>query len=289
MYNTIMNLRGPEFLQFFFVTEVIATGIAFYVRKSIVNLASATKTQGLNFDAYEAAYLNDGSKHAFLSAVATLEERKNIKIVSDSRSIQPVQHPDMSVHWVERMIYTTANEDKKLSQIFDQLKPNLEQLRNKLADAGLVASLAAEQQATLVAVAIVLSPIVTFAIPKALVAMQRHRPIELLILLSLVTLPICFKLLTTAVVRTKKGDEQLKEWQEKGDHLKANCQYNRAAVSPLEITMAYALFGAFGASQLDPFNNARKAMSSVTASGGGCGGSGGGGGGCGGGCGGCGG
>jgi hypothetical protein len=80
-------MNGPEFLRIFWLVEIASLGVASCARKIVLNwteidpqYASGPETPENEkyrvdeFDVYEIALLKGGTKHAFLTAVKTLEK-----------------------------------------------------------------------------------------------------------------------------------------------------------------------------------------------------------------------
>lgn len=288
--NHILDLKGPEFLLILTGIQIAAIAIALLARQLMVNLLSRVSGHGLVFDPYEAAYLNGGDKHAFLSAMATLSARNLIQIDSQYNKAKPLDLPP-DTHWLEDLICKTAlTQDRRVPEIFRQLKPRMERLRDKLVEGGLTVPAPEEQCAKIIFTLVALSPIFFLAVPKFILGLERHRPVMLLVLFSALAIFIVYKMTKTAILRSSKGNAQLADWRKKADHLRANYRAKLAGVPHTQLAMSYALFGVLNAGILGSISeDLFKKLNSDTGYSGssGCGGGGCGGGGCGGGCGGC--
>lgn len=290
--NNILDLKGPDFLLLLTGAQITALSTAAVIRQLTINCFTRVCGHELTFDPYEAAYLNGGAKHAFLSAAATLSNRNHIFVNESNRNVHSAELPSGS-HWLEELIYkTAAAKEKQLSEIFSCIEPRLEHLRDKLIEGGMVTAAAEEQCAKLIFAGIASSPIIFLAVPKFFLGLERNRPVLFLLIFSAISLFIVYKLTKTGILRSSKGNEQLKDWRTRGDHLRVNMQTYSTGMSTTQLAMSYALFGTFGTSLLDPFDINKKSFwnSYGSRGSGGCGsscGGGSGGGGCGGGCGGC--
>jgi uncharacterized protein (TIGR04222 family) len=295
-----LDLRGPEFLQFFIVLQSIAIAVALVVRHILRGGGDDSREP---LDAYQAAYLADDVAGVVRAGVASLVQRGALEVVQAAGSVSNDYRiavrggTPADANELEQRIVAACGEPNgvRFAQVVDYAKPAAEKIGYRLDTRGLTIARHGLHPARWFPVAIVLlASLVGWA--KLFVGIDRNKPVGFLVLLLLATIVIaCFML--TRPHRTRSGDAKLREIRRQHRSLIGG----RKRSTGLETADVALLAGVFGASalvgsELAPLGEAWKYRNGPPSdggggSGGGCGGGGdgGGGGGCGGGCGGCGG
>jgi uncharacterized protein (TIGR04222 family) len=297
-----MNLRGTEFLGFYFLVfgAVLAGGLMF--RHALRKPSDNPTAREMDLDPYEAAYLAGGEKRAANAAIAGLFKRRILALLPLHHRITRIGSLEEGAHPVEQAIFGEARvsprfgpageqDGSAVSTLHEAAKPALYMVRARLATRGLMVSQGRDLGARVVSIFLVLVTVL-FGLAKVTVGLERHRPVIFLVLLVIASGIAGVAVLGRALGRTRRGDRALARLQHDHRELEAKAANAEAGLTALEVPIAAGLFGlsALGGGAFDSLRATIQPPSSPAGGcGGGCGGGGCGGGGCGGGCGGCGG
>ncbi len=289
-----LNMRGPEFLKWYFWLSVICFAIATWVRWKLRKPSDMPVEDSSNLDAYSAAFLNKGKILAVNSAIASLIERKIIKADAKERRLFVRQELPLDAHPLERAVHTFANGEL-IADARAAAKPVVTAMMEQLQRHGLLMDETQIRKVRFTALSIALIPVVMGLI-KICVGLSRGKPVMFLIIACILTTVVALVAFIRKPHRSRRGDFVLKKLREKNRNLE-HLKLDTTSLDPAYIAMGMGLFG-MGALAGTPLSDLRKTLQpppSVGSSSSGCGsscgsscGSGCGGGG-GGGCGGCGG
>jgi uncharacterized protein (TIGR04222 family) len=291
-----LDLRGPDFLRFFLLAAAIAFPLAFFLRWQLRGPAadqSESKRKGQDLDPYAVTYLAGGKSLTVSAALTNLCHRGFVRISSFFNRVAVTTVTPENLHPVEAAVYETIA----------QRGGTVRTVRRAAADctAAIEAHLKELELVPRTTFWIALIPlglalmIPALGIAKIAIGVQRGRPVEFLVFLTLIAVIIAIVGLARKPLRTRKGDVVLRQLREEHAPLRNNVGTACSGWTGLELPLALGLFGMsiLSGTALD---DVRKQVSSGSSGGGsgGCGGGDGGGagcggGGCGGGCGGCGG
>jgi uncharacterized protein (TIGR04222 family) len=290
----ILDWRGPDFLELYIELFLAALAAGFFLRWA---LRGTNEAQGAirAVPAYEAAYLAGGNQSVLQSALATLTQRGQLSVNSDSRQIAPQQTPkaDLRRSPVEAAVFAAF---KGSPHTVAALKRRLDfpEIRQGLRRLGWVLTPGQLFKVQFVS-SLPLLLLFILGLIKIGIGLDRERPVEFLILLSFVTLVVFILWLAKPPLRTRQGQKVLNDLRESSAALRTTARRSVAMLAPEDLGLAVGLFGlaALTDGPMTALAMALKPPPSANSGGcssGGCGSGGGGcGGGGGGGCGGCGG
>lgn len=298
----IYDLRGPEFIQLTLAAEFVAAGLAFLARKAVLSYNTGRLEEDQKpFDHYEAAYLNGGVKHLFLTVLTVLEHENKITLDLTEKRVSLKEQVGANAHILERLVANALwKHPTSISTVFESVRSSMEKTQERMRNSGLAPSREQATLAVLLPLQILSLPILFLAIPKLVSGWLAHKPIGFLMGLITVFVAITICILRKEVFRTTEGDRILDSWKKERTALRDNFRVFAKNMGTKDVAIAYALFAAFSFNLLNPYKQAVASNSSghmwdyspASCSSAGCGGASSGcsgGGGCGGGCGGCGG
>lgn len=291
------DFTGPQFLAFYAVAFVVACGLAWRIRSSARG-PSDLLPKPPPVDAYEAAYLNGGPVLATNAAITRLVERGVLSVDHTTARLRrvPMAAGANGLHPLEGAV-CAGTDMTSATHVRDVRKAatlELSRIDRKLRAAGLIVADAPAGNARLLATLVALT-VPAVGLIKILVGLDRSRPVEFLVVATVVSGVLALVLFARKLHRTRRGDRVLKGMKATHAHLRAR----PAALHGDALPLGIALFG-LPVLAHTPHASLQSTLQPPTSSGtggdsssGGCGGgsgSGGGGSGCGGGgCGGCGG
>lgn len=289
------DLRGPEFLGFFLVLSVAAGLLAWFLRRQWEPAPVAGERME---DPYLLAFLCGGRRHLLRVAVLSLIDRELLQAKGDTLRSAGVNCLNKSPRRLDQAILESYLTPGKAGELFQnpQVLALAAEYEQQLVDLGLVPdqTLKTRRLGLFCAVAM---PLLAIGVTKMIVAVTRgHTNIGFLILLSIVSMVVIFKVCTP--FRTQAGSRAVGHVKELFRGLNSRGKSLRLHAPTNELVLLAAVFGVTALPEsvvgiLKPMKLYRDtaAGSSCGSSCGGtssCGGGGGcGGGGCGGGCGGC--
>ena len=297
----IYELNGPEFLQVALAAQFVTTGLAFLARKIVLCYSNSESDLKRSFDHYEAAYLNGGTRHLFLTILAVLDHQGKVELNLTDKTVALRFAVDPKAHILERVVANALwKKHSSMNTVYERVKRSLEREQKNLMANGLVPS---KEQAVLAAILpfqIIMAPVLFLDLPKLFIGISHHKPVAILLVLMFAAAGLALFLFTRESRRTAEGDRVLENWKREQSALKMNFSSFASNMSTKDLALAYALFAAFAFNLLSPYRQAVASTSGnnmwnyspASCSSGSCGGASsgcGGGGGCGGGCGGCGG
>lgn len=291
----VYELRGPEFLQVLIAAETTAILLALLSRKLVLNYGESKPVDKTSFDHYDAAYLNGGSKHMFLTALTSMEHQSKIEVNLLEKTTCLKDKVGQDAHDIEKIVQGALwHKDTKIKDVFDTVKPSLDKYQQKMSSFGLVPSKEQEALAQLLPFQIVILPILFLAVPKFFIGIAHHRPVAFLAVIAVLSAITALFFLVKRPLRTTKGELLLNKWKADCSALKDNFKYSASTLQTRDLALGYALFAAFTFNLLNPQKQALAtnsgtniwSYSPASCGGSSCGGASCGGGGCGG-CGGC--
>lgn len=288
------NLPGPEFLALFFVLACAAGWLAWFLRRQWDPEPLASEPI---HDPYLLAFLCGGRAHMLRVAVLSLIDRELLQVRGDVLRTAGAGCVEKSSRPLDKAILESYLSPAQAGQMFKHpeiltLAAGYEQ---QLVEQLLVPDGTLKRRRRLLFGAIAL-PLLALAVIKIIVAVtHNHYNITFLIILSIVSLIVIFKL--SSPFRTRAGTAAVRQARERFVGLKSRGESLRLHELTNELVLLAAVYGMAAvpesvASVMKPIKMYQE-TSTGSSCGSGCGGGGGGGGcgggGCGGGCGGCGG
>jgi uncharacterized protein (TIGR04222 family) len=242
-------------------------------------------------DSMELACLRGGADGAVDAAIATLGYRKVIEPVAGKRAVRIAGELPEDAHPLERAIVANLppGTEQKVESIRSTMGHVAGRCGQRLEALGLVAERSQAAKAVFVPLMAALVAPAMGAV-KIAVGVSRNRPVEILLVLVIVSLVLAGIVCLRPVRRTRRGERLLKQHQVRFARLRDGWTLPTAAGArpASDIALATGLFGV-GILAAGPWAELHQTLSMPEHSGGGGDGGGCGGGGCGGGCGGCGG
>lgn len=289
------DLKGPEFLGFYFASLVAVCAVAAFLRWHWRQPADAAGDSTQQLDPYAVTYLSGGRGLAISAALTNLCQRGVISVSSLFGRLAATKPLPADSHPFERGIYDlVAQSSDTVKAVRERSSELTTPIAESLKEQGLVVSDAQARKAMLVPLLLAsLVPVMGFI--KILVGLERNRPVGFLVvacILSLIAIAVGF---ARRPLRSRRGDVVLAELRSRHDGLRETARTSFSNLSGAALPLAVGLFGmgVLAGTPLDDLRTKLQPTASGSSCGSGCGGSscGGGGGSCGGGggCGGCGG
>lgn len=280
-----LNYNGSEFLSFYFQLSILvillACGLRYYLR-----LPSESPMQPPNnLDAYEVAYLVDGNKRVFDTAIASLFQKGYITIESKLRRIYWTGSIEKLSHPIEKAVAEMLQSYTYIDSIPKSKLSATQAIRDRLQNWDLLVK---PQQAFIAKIypSILIACLLGLGIAKILVGLSRGKPVGILIAMCVIVAIIGLVFSQKAVHRSRYGDRFL-------SNLRNRIPNKVFSLNDVQLPLVVALLSIVILPN-DAFADLKSLLTPVSSSGGdgssdGGGGDGGGGGCGGGGCGGCGG
>ena len=290
-----LNMKGPDFLQFYMVTATMGFLLALFLRRQLRGSGGdGSDVPSWALDPYAIACLAGGKALTLSAALTNLYHRGLIQISSCFKRVSVTSVQPEALHPVEQAVYdAVAERGGTVREIRRHTAKAAKPLLAQLRELRLVPSSERACWATVLPL-VVAAVVPALGVIKLFIGLERGRPVGYLGVLSLVVIGLLLWLLARPPLRTRKGDRVLARLRAEQAPLRASVADRFAALSGDALPLAIGLFG-LGILSGTPLDELRKQIVpglgsySVDSGGGGCGGGGCGGGGCGGGCGGCGG
>ena len=281
------DLPGPQFLRFYFGAALAGLILAGLLRWSMRKPADELADDP-GLDSMELACLRGGADGAVDAAIATLGYRKVIEPVVGKRAVRIAGELPEDAHPLERAIVANLppGTEQKVESIRSTMGHVAGRCGQRLEALGLVAERSQSARAVFVPLMAALVAPAMGAV-KVAIGMSRNRPVEILLVLVVVSLVLAAIVCLRPARRTRRGDRLLEQYGarfarlRKGWNIPAGSDGRPAG----DLALATGLFGV-GILAGGPWAELHQTLSVSDHSGGGdaggCGG-----GGCGGGCGGC--
>ncbi len=282
----VFDWHGPNFLLFYLAFASAALILAFWLR-DILRLPSDGVLHQAQLDGYQLAYLNQGSVLAVNAGVAALAKEGILKVQPDG-IVEATGEILTSTHRIDRAIIESIGlrGRRKLGDMRKELRTEMDGLEANLRSSGLLVTEEYAGRAIAAPLAIGLLATGVGAL-KIMIGINRGRPVEFLVILTVVVLLITLIGFLRRPFRSKFGDRVLKEHREK--YLRLRSPGRTIPVIPhQEMLLGLGIYGlaVLDGSNMQDLRTRLQPQSGSSSCGGGGGDGGGGGGGCGG-CGGC--
>ncbi len=296
------DLPGPQFLVFFVVIFLMGVALTVYLRWYLRLPTPDPWAESPRFSPYEIAYLAGGEPIALQTAIAKMVHEGTLTHLPADHKLHPGKEPPGQSHdQLESIVYDVVkNETSNLGPAIDTATaPYFRTLKQRLVEKGLLLRSSIISAWVLIPLFVVSS----IGVVKIGVGISRQRPVEILILLTIVSIVAMFLFFFVPARRSRRGDAVLMRMHAENAALQTQARQNASGLNGNDVALAVGLFGmavlagsTFGGLSFTlqrtfnrmPGGGDSFGSSSSCGGAGGCGG--GGGGGCGGGgCGGCGG
>ncbi len=298
-FNSVFELRGPDFLSFYLWFSItVLVGAALW-RRHLIRSARFPTANPENLDPFEVAYLAGKGDLATSAAIISLVERKIVELPERTRAvISRLRGADEAVelHPLERALVPPGPREVPVAKARLKARPTLKKIHRRLAGRGLVyspgqvISIVWYPLSTALMVAIVGAVKIGFGV-------SRDKPVAFLAIGTIAILVCSLIYFSRRPFRTAAADQVLDDLRKATEPYKAPVD-PVATGSPLSLPLAIGLYG-LPILEQTPYARHKNALAPPVANGssagcsagcsGGSGGGGGGGDGGGGGCGGCGG
>ena len=285
-----LEMRGPDFLSFYFQLFVVTLIIASFLRWLLRLPTAQTRLLSVDLDPYETAYLVGDKSRVIQTAITALTQKGYVKVTTDKRSLFWQGDISNLSHPVEIEVGKVIQVENSPNKIQSASLKTIDNFREKLVQMELLVPFPHSLKARLFP-SILMTLFLGLGIAKIFIGISRDKPVGFLIFMCIIAFFISLQFLAP-VYRSRYGDRVMNRLQADFKHLKTADSETEA------LPLAFALFGVVVLASDPIFMNLHQMFlpSGGDGGGGGGGGSGGsdggegGGGGCGGGgCGGCGG
>lgn len=287
-----LNLDGQSFLGVYMLLLVGAAGAALAIVRLVRAAGQAWPGDVRDFPPSDVAYLSEGPDVAAAAALSSLVSQslvrydaKSLQLMSDGSTGAGVDDFEAAVH------RSLMGRPTIPSVLRDRLKGELDGIRARLTEAGLLQVPEARLLSGVAAVAPMLL-VLSLGFAKMFAGVERDRSVGFLLILVVIGVVVLVCTIGAVPRRTRAGDAVLDSLRQAHAALEVAARSRGSALAPRDLSMAVGLFGvtvlqwtqwAGLGLMLTPVSSSAGSMSSGSS----CGSGGGGDGGCGGGCGGC--
>lgn len=293
--DTLLNLRGPEFLRLYLSLVALATVTALLARWWFRRPVDDAWIEDAPLDPYEIAYLKGAEPLAVNAALASLVHCGALVVDPGSRRLVPTASPGTGAHELERAVHQAVERfNGNVKRLHEVSRDLTAKLSERLDEEGLICSRETARLVRLGSLIPFLAVLLLGSL-KIMIGMQRDRPVSLLVMICVFTAALTLVFLVKRPHQTRRGSRLLRRLSLSSAalHQTAASMRGRTTLKPQDVALAVGLFG-MGVMANGSLRDLKLLIqppgtSSGSGCGGGCGGGGCGGGGCGGGCGGCGG
>jgi uncharacterized protein (TIGR04222 family) len=236
------GISGPRFLLLYVALLAVTALVVVLARRRALAAGQGAVVPG-RLDAYEAAYLNGGSRLVATTAVSNLL-REGLLANAPARHLRPVtlvarRSPGAGVHPVAWAAYelVAARPQLRFQDLETALgrSPAMAAVRERLRRGGLVPT--PEQRTAYRATALWFVPLLTLGVARVAAGSANGRPVGFLVVLVAATVVAAAVLCLRVPHATALGRETLRR-------LRAETRRPTVGASPSELGMATALFGA---------------------------------------------
>jgi uncharacterized protein (TIGR04222 family) len=237
-----LDLPGPAFLALYIILLVCGLVLALLFRRWLVATGEDLPLPAVRLDAYEAAFLSGGGNAVIDTAIAMLVQRQVLKAASATRSLATCGPLPRDAHPVEQAVYTAARTSTPVQEVRAAARWSIEQIADRLKIMGLVLSdgrwRAARWIPTLIIAAVLL-----LGLAKIYVGMSRHRPVSLLVILSMITAVIALVFFLARPRATPLGEHVLLQLKLDNAALQTTARSQPQMLTPGDVAYAIGLFG----------------------------------------------
>jgi uncharacterized protein (TIGR04222 family) len=237
-----LDLPGPAFLALYMILLVCALVVALLFRRWLVATGEGQPLTAVWLDPYEAAFLSGGGNAVIDTAIAMLVQRRVLKAASATRSLVACGPLARDAHPVEQAVYTAARSSRPVQEVRAAAMWSVEQVAERLKKIGLVLSdgrwRAARWIPTLIVAAVLLLGLV-----KIYIGMSRHRPVSLLVTLSMFTAVITLVFFLARPRATPLGEQLLSQLKLNNAALQTTARSQPQMLTPGDMAYAIGLFG----------------------------------------------
>ncbi len=237
-----LDMRGPEFLQFYLFLAAITFAAALLIRNLLKLPSMLGGSIPSDLDPYSVAYLNGKSVLAVNTAITSLLTQGVLELNMNTLRLRTLRHDFSPTHRLEQAVFANSSgmNGIKTSTLRACCKPELEKIHEDLTNQGYL--LSAKQRIIVVASSIVIAMAApTYGLMKIFVGINRERPVLFLEILCSLSVVACLFLLLTPF-RTRRGDKMLASIRKYRSHLRT-VGFHSGHASKDEIVLGMAIFG----------------------------------------------
>ena len=257
---SMFDNSGSLYLCFYLLAVLVSVVMAYKIIDWIRTSGSQTYDLRLELHPYEIAYLNEGSI-GLLRCVMTYLIKNDIAELKNIESMPLIEVERSQVHRLSHLTtldiplqietsVCSAADGKSFAQIQADkyyLDKPIKNIEEKLINNNLLVSKSKERAMRLTGVICILIPLVVVAIPRIIESIfYTHKPIEFLVVFSILTVAIPFVLFRQFNLRTRAGDSYLHMLQQRNRGLEltvTNSMSGDSNISAQDLALAVALFG----------------------------------------------
>lgn len=241
-----LDYKGEQFLVFYIQACLVVIVLAWCLRwilRGPGRPPGSHETEDL--DAYEIAAISGGERGAIRAAVASLFQRGVLIAGVGAKGIARGALPLRQGHPLEVAVLSAVSEngESDYTDVERRTKELASQVRSRPESLGLLLTASQEIGAWL-------SPLfLTLLVPllgliKIGVGLERHRPVSFLVILVIISLFIFVVMFRRLNGSTRAGNAFLKQSQKERAALKSTCEVSSLTLTPADVALAFALFGA---------------------------------------------
>jgi uncharacterized protein (TIGR04222 family) len=238
------DLRGPEFLGFYFVVFLLGLIAAFILRWWLRTPGDAPRPELLDLSPYEVAYLKGGPAAAIDAALVRLIHRNILAIDASERRLTIKSKLPTGATHLEQVLYGAAGENSGAlaGTVRRKASTTAEKLRARLERFGLLVT---QERALLARLlpGLVVWLVALIGLIKIFVGMSRNRPVGFLVLLVIVTVMVGIAFLAKKPLRSRRGDRALSRLQVGNAALRYSAGRHVSRLADDDLLMALGLFG----------------------------------------------
>src|SRR5579884_3285935 len=239
----VLDLRGPAFLELYLVLMGAALALAFIFRWILRGPGGEVPGFVARLEPLEVACLARGPQGVADAVVADLVYRGAVKVDPKKGKLSAAQPLPPDCARIEAQVYDYVARHNPRAQVVRQVvrsqeEPLIERLR-----ASQLMTTGRQAMSIRLLPALLLVALMCLGWMKLVVGLNRHRPVEFLFFLDVVTACLAVLMLALPAWRTRAGDRVLSGLRQRNVALRTAASSSGANLAPMDLALAFALFG----------------------------------------------
>lgn len=239
----VLELRGPDFLEFYIIVLVGAIAAAIALRWLLRSPSGDLSSNAPPLDPYEIAYLAGGPKLAIDAAIASLIHTGALHLTTSSSNFKLAKAETEARYPLQAAVLERVSSGRSSPKLLHRDATELAQpIAARLVQTNLALN---PSQAVIVRLvpALLVASILLIGIMKISVGVARGKPVGFLILLCLLTLGISSFFAFARIYRTRAGDVVLRQLRFRSSALRSTAGTSPQRLDGDSLAFALALFG----------------------------------------------
>ncbi|MGB7157100.1 MAG: TIGR04222 domain-containing membrane protein [Tepidisphaeraceae bacterium] len=271
---SILDLRGPEFLQVFLTLFLLLIAAGLVFRWLMAGPFDDHPSHEPDLAPLEVAYLAGGAKSATDAAIASLVHRDVLTVRNSApRALRVAAMLPDDATPLETAVYVSVDsvKDQTIRQVRKDTAERATRLARRLEEYEFLLDPMRRMVRHVVPVILMIG-LLLLGIAKVVVGVNRGRPVGFLVALCIVTAIVAIVFAIRSSHRTRRGSRLLQRLKREHAALHATATVAPSRMGYADIALAYALYGPIVLS-MGPLADLNHAMKPRRSGGSGCGGS----------------